>query len=207
MASKTLSQLRKRLEAPLPGHFAHLKMSPEDRQARVTEALANQTPREAAVLVLLFLRDDVLHLVLTVRRNDLKDHAGQVSFVGGRIETHETPEAAALREAVEEIGISANNIELLGALSPLYIPPSNFMVYPFVGFHPKTPQYTQQASEVAEILEIPLAHFLNEENKRVEIWERFGKQIEVPFYQYEQHKIWGATAMMLAEFSYLLTEL
>lgn len=195
-----LDTLKERLAQPLAGHFAQMRMSPEDRQQRVEEALASKTPRHAAVLVLLFQQDEMLHLVLTVRRKDLRDHAGQVSFVGGRIEEGEAPETAALREAEEEIGIEASQIEILGALTPLYIPPSNFMVHPFVGFYPQKTTYNLQTSEVAEVLEIPLSHFLNPENEHTEIWQRFGKELSVPFYLFDTHKIWGATAMMLAEF-------
>jgi mutator protein MutT len=152
------------------------------------------------VLVLLYIKDGRAHLVLTRRRDDLNDHAGQISFPGGRREDGETLEETALREAREEVGIEPANLEILGHLECLYIPPTDYEVYPTVAWHNGTPLFRQQVDEVAEIMEVPLAHLLDPANRLEELWDLRGFEVLVPFYLVGRHKVWGATAMMLSEF-------
>lgn len=158
-------------------------------------------PRQGAVLLLLFHHQQQLHFVLTRRREDLPSHAGQISLPGGRREDGETLEQAALRETYEEIGIKPTKITLLGTLEPLYISPSDFVVYPFVGWCAQRPAFVPQLSEVAEIIEAPLVKLLDEEARREEVWDRSGLAMNVPYFNIEGHKVWGATAMMLSEFA------
>ena len=157
--------------------------------------------RQGAVLLLLFRRNDLVSFVLTRRRDDLAAHAGQISLPGGRREEGESLQETALRETFEEVGIEPQSITILGRLAPIYISPSDFEVHPFVGWREETPAFVPQLSEVAEIIEAPLANILDGSSRGEEVWERGGMSMKVPFFQINSHKVWGATAMMLSEFA------
>ncbi len=194
-----IAYLRTRLRAPLPGTAAQLTMAPVYRQDPAMATIDGKPCREASVLVLFFPRDGVPTLLLTVRRADLKDHAGQISFPGGSREPNETLRETALREAQEEVGLDPAGLEILGTLTPLYIPPSNFCVHPFVAMTPTAPTFRPQNDEVESILIPSLPHLLDPATRRREPWQLHGRTVEVPFLDVEGHKVWGATAMMLAE--------
>lgn len=178
---------------------AQARMKPVPR-ATVRPSEQDGAPRQGAVLLLLFYREDQFRFVLTRRRDDLASHAGQISLPGGRRENGESLRETALRETYEEIGIEPEAVTILGCLRSLYILPSDFEVTPFVGWHPQPPAFVPQPSEVAEIIEAPLVELLHEETRHEEIWERQGISMEVPYFQIGSHKVWGATAMMLSEF-------
>lgn len=158
-------------------------------------------PRQSAVLLLLFGRQSQLHFVLTRRRDDLSAHAGQISLPGGRREDDESLQETALREAHEEVGVEPQAVKILGRLARLYITPSDFEVFPFVGWYEETPAFVPQLSEVAEIIEVPLVHILDDGLRQEEVWEHKGDLMHVPYFQIGGHKVWGATAMMLSEFA------
>ena len=191
-------RLRQRLTDPLPGIEAQGEMAPDYRKDPELAAVENKDCREAGVLTLFFPGDAPM-LVLTVRRDHLPDHAGQISFPGGQREGDETLPETALREAHEEVGLDTAPVKLLGALTPLYIPPSNFCVHPFVGVVPSEPNLRPTDAEVGQILRVPLAHLLDPETLVCEEWTLHGRAVMVPFFDVEGHKVWGATAMMLAE--------
>jgi len=159
-------------------------------------------PRVGGVLLLLYCYQQQMHVVLTRRRDDLNAHAGQISFPGGRREAGETAVQTALRETYEEIGVPPADISILGELTSIYIPPSDFEVHPYVGWvhNGERPSFTPQISEVAEIIETPLSHLMQPESRRSEPWEFRGSQVTVPFFDVDGHKVWGATAIMLSEF-------
>ena len=179
---------------------AQMKMAPMPRITIRTPETPGQ-PRQGEVLVMLYEKMDQPHLVLTRRRDDLQSHAGQVSFPGGRREAGESLQTTAFREAYEEVGIHPAELDFLGRLSSLYIPPSDYEVHPFVAWYKNgRPHFIPQESEVAEILEVPLSHLLDPNTRVEESWEIRGFQLNVPFYLVSGHKVWGATAMMLSEF-------
>lgn len=166
------------------------------------EALSTQDKdcREAGVLAVFVPQPSASPaIVLTVRREDLPDHAGQISFPGGQREGTETLSETALREAEEEIALAPQSVELLGTLTPLYIPPSNFCVHPHVGVVEHNPALTPTDREVERVLRAPLDHLLDPETRVVEPWTLHGTRVEVPYYDVDGHTVWGATAMMLAE--------
>jgi 8-oxo-dGTP pyrophosphatase MutT (NUDIX family) len=147
----------------------------------------------------------VLHLVLTVRTSDLNYHSGQISLPGGGWEAGDASlQETALREAHEEIGITTDGLEILGALTPLYIPPSRNVIHPFVAYMPQRPTFDPDPREVAELLEVPLHLLLDPATQREEDWIWRGAPLHVPFYAVGGHKVWGATAIVLAEFLALL---
>lgn len=174
-------------------------MAPSFRQDPELAGVHGKPCREAAVLVLFFPLQGEPALVLTVRHADLRQHAGQIAFPGGRRDPGETLMETALREAREEIGLETDAVEILGRLTPLYIPPSNFCVTPFVGAVRHVPDLLPQDAEVEVILHVPVSHLLDPGMHLREPWTLHGRRVVVPYFAVDDYKVWGATAMMLAE--------
>lgn len=186
------------LEGALPGGAAQRRMAP--RLVDGTLPVRAPGSRQAAALLLLFAKDDRPHLVLTLRAHHLPYHAGQVSLPGGRIEPDESPEMAALREAEEELGIPPALVRIAGRLTPLHIPVSGFTLQAVVGVATGAPSFVPAADEVAEVLEVPIAALGDPVNVRRTRWTREGRDYDIPFFDVFGHQVWGATAMILAEF-------
>lgn len=152
------------------------------------------------MLVGLVSRSDGLHVLLTERAAHLPDHPGQVSFPGGRLRSPEEGHvAAALREASEEVGLMQHQVDILGLLPPR-LTGTGFAVTPVVGWVEAGFAAVPDPSEVESVFEVPVAHLLERGNARRTIRERFGSRFVVHEYQFERHRIWGATAAILAEF-------
>ena len=202
-----VSQLRSALSRPLPGLEAQLHMAPNPRHGWDPLKFP-EGARDGAALLLLYPHDDTLHFALTVRGTGLRNHTGQVSLPGGRVDEGESVEAAALREAEEEIGVDPRAVELLGRLTPLHIPVSGFILHPVVGFATMRPAFQRAEWEVARIIEAPVSVLSDARVVKREIRTRVvnGQTIEVdvPFFDIEGEKVWGATAMVLAEFGAML---
>lgn len=192
------NQLAQRLTEPLPGHHAQNRMEPELSYGRHCGP-APQTARQAAVMMLLYPDEGRWYLPLTLRPKHLPDHAGQISLPGGSIDAGETSREAALRELHEELGIEESEVSLLGQLSPLYVWGTNFLVTPWVGATSVRPTWIPSEDEVAEVLEVPLAHLADPANVFQHAFHRRGIHFTAPHYEFQSHRIWGATAMMLAE--------
>lgn len=206
---QSIEQLRARLASPLPGALAHQRMLARV-QPLPTEVPANARP--SAVLSLLFPHENELQVLLIKRTEDGRAHSGQISFPGGRQEpTDADLRATALREAQEEVGIMSGEVDIIGGLTPLYIPVSNFQVYPFVAFAPKKPEYRLSADEVAHIIELPVNELLSEERKTIATVKspadpNFIREVNV--YKLKDGTIiWGATAMILSELEVILSEI
>ena len=198
-----LAPLAARLSQPLPGHGAHAEMAPFPARAAV-ETLSTELNqgRPAATVVLLYPGDEgEARFVLTVRQGGLRDHAGQVSLPGGSVDGDETAEQAARREAWEEVGVDPDALDVLGGLTPIYIPPSRFSVWPFVAAVGSRPPFVAQETEVAKILDVPLAHLLDRARRQRSTRDAPLGRFEVPYFDLAGHQVWGATAMMLAEFA------
>ncbi|MBX2820061.1 MAG: CoA pyrophosphatase [Rhodothermaceae bacterium] len=196
-----IDSLRSRLQKELPGLKAHLTMAPGLRKSPDILSISKKPCRTAAVLAVLYPhQDSSVGILLTKRREDLQEHAGQISFPGGRQEQGESLQQAALRETEEEIGLPPENISIIGELSPIYIDVSNFCVHPFVGFlnHPPS-SFTIQEEEVQKVLELSITELTSPENKRSENRVLRGYTVDVPFFYVSQEIVWGATAMILAE--------
>ncbi len=191
-----INLVRQALAQPRPGLRAQLGMSPRPR-ASIT---INTPARAGGVLLLLYPRDGRLHLVLTRRAEHLPSHKGQISLPGGARDPGESFEETALREAHEELDVDRAGIQVLGQLTPLYISPSNYCIRPVVGYAPSRPAFRPDPAEVAEVLEVPLADLLDPSTVQEEDWNLRGLQVRVPFFAVKEHKVWGATAMVLAEF-------
>ena len=202
-----VTRLRGALSKPLPGVDAQMRMAPSPRLGwdplKFPEGASN-----GAALLLVYPHDETLHVALTVRGSGLRNHTGQVSLPGGRVDEGETFEAAALREASEEIGIDPNTIELLGRLTPIHIPVSGFVLHPIVGFTPMRPAFQRAEWEVARIIEAPVSLLADPAVAKREIRTRVvagqSGDVDVPYFDIDGEKVWGATAMVLAEFCAIL---
>jgi len=175
-------------------------MAPEVPARQSALSVHGRDCREAGVLVLLLPQNEHLAVVLTVRRDHLPDHAGQISFPGGQREPDESLATTALREAEEEVALPPSDVDLLGRLTPLYIPPSNFCAHPFVGRVASAPALRPADREVRQVLRVPLSHLLAPATRKTETRRLNGTDVAVPYYDVDGHTVWGATAMMLAEF-------
>jgi 8-oxo-dGTP pyrophosphatase MutT (NUDIX family) len=196
LASDLISALAK----PLPGQAAHMLMAPQPRRAW-PDGVRPTNIRDAAALVLLFPdADDRANLVLTVRAGTLERHGGQVSLPGGVIEPGESYAHAALREAHEEIGLDPSLVRVVGALTPVDIPVSGFRVHPIVGLMESRPSFSPADGEVARILVVTIDELLAPRCVVDTTREREGRHIVAPAFCVEGEEIWGATAMVLAEF-------
>lgn len=174
--------------APLPRPGWH----PADRPA--------QPARRSGVLVLFYFHNDRLFLPLILRPTYDGAHSGQVAFPGGGSEAGDKDgTATALREAREELGIVPEEVRVLGALTSLYIRPSNYDVYPTVGLCPKRPAFSPDRREVARLLEVPVARLLDPGAQRRERWQLKDRSALVPYYAVQGQAVWGATAMILSE--------
>jgi len=157
--------------------------------------------RQGAVLMLLYPVAGALQLILIKRCDDLPHHPGQIAFPGGRREDGESLLQAALRETEEEVGVSPAAVTILGSLTPIYIPPSDFEVYPFVGWHEGgRPAFQPDPGEVAGLIEVDLAQLRDPACRNYETWRLRQEPIDVPYFSLPPHKIWGATAIILSEF-------
>jgi 8-oxo-dGTP pyrophosphatase MutT (NUDIX family) len=194
-----LARIEKGLWAPLPGIPAQLAMVPEPRPGHKAYYEVEDSCRKAGVLVLLYIKAGRLLVLLTRRTEHVLHHRGQISLPGGEQHPGESLEATALRETVEELGADLGAVRVLGRLTPLYIPPSNYCIYPTVAFVPGPLEFRIQPEEVAEVIEAPVDRLAAPESVRRETWHYGGQDHEVPFYEFEGHKIWGATAMVLTE--------
>lgn len=196
----TSIDLREALAPPHPGLAAQLEMAPIPRPGNRTWEEAEGESLKAAVLLLVYPKNGEPHIVFIRRPSSAPHHKDQIAFPGGQLEAGEDAVRAALREAREEVGLPEDAAEVAGQLTPLYVPPSNFCIYPVVGRMEETPAFVPFAPEVAEILEVPLALLLDPGTVRRETWTLERGPVLVPFYAFRGHKIWGATAMILAEF-------
>jgi 8-oxo-dGTP pyrophosphatase MutT (NUDIX family) len=180
---------------------AQKRMFPGSRPGTVAKT---ERSRQAGVLILLYPDANDLNIVLTRRTESLRGHSGQISFPGGRRDpSDESFAATALREACEELGI-CESVRVLGALSTIYIPPSDFEVFPIVGALDAPPLYQPNPEEVAEVFSVSLEHLLDERLKIEEYRDFQGKSVLIPYYAFHGHKVWGATAIMLSEFEHRL---
>jgi 8-oxo-dGTP pyrophosphatase MutT (NUDIX family) len=203
-----IDDLAARLREPLPGAEAQLKMAPKHPGARPLTRDAPADVKHAAALILIYRVGDEHRIPLTVRRPDLLHHPGQISLPGGGLDHGEMHEAAALREAEEEIGVDPSSVRILGSLTPLYDIVSGFVVTPFVGVVGERPEFQPEAREVAEILEVPLADLSDPARRKWGNKTREGYKLDFPYFAVgdsAQHQVWGATAMILSEFVELFT--
>jgi 8-oxo-dGTP pyrophosphatase MutT (NUDIX family) len=189
-------------EVELPSITSHIKMAPLERVKSLQEPIySSLTAKKAAVMMLFYPKERETHLVLIKRNSYPGVHSSQIAFPGGKVDPEDVDfRQTALRETFEEIGISEDKISVVKDFTPLYIPPSDFLVYPFMGVCSTEIEFVLQQEEVAGIIEVPLKTLLDESIISNKILDTsYAKSLEVPVFEIEGHIVWGATAMMLSE--------
>jgi len=200
------SALRQRLTRPLPGPAAQRRFAPSPLDDAWAPDLVPDAARRAAVLILIYPAPAGPVVPLTRRHADLPHHPGQISLPGGAIDPGESPEAAALREAREELGVSPAAVRLLGPLSTLWVRVSNFVIHPFVAVSDRPPDFEIHSREVEALIEAPLRAIRDPASLRWARRIREGHVIDYPYFDVAGHHVWGATAMMLGELACLFDE-
>jgi len=201
--------LKKIQNATLEGENAHQVYSPPYRPLFSYEEILAKNPKFAAVNILLYLKNNEWYFPLMVRStNDRDRHSGQISLPGGKKEEYDINfEETAKRETAEEMGIAIHYNRIIREMSPIYIPPSNFYVRAFVSYTKKNPQFILQETEAVELIEFPVATLLNLSEHPEMMVLPSSRGVEVPVINFNNYSIWGATSMILSEFSHLLKNL
>jgi 8-oxo-dGTP pyrophosphatase MutT (NUDIX family) len=181
-------------------------MAPITRLQELKRQAIKADTRKSAVLILFYPSGGKIMCALMKRPTDNSVHSGQVSFPGGKFEQADIDlQTTALREAREEMGIISDDVEILGKLSPLFIPPSNFDVHPFVGFTKQRPKFILSKDEVEQLIEVEFELLLKPETlTHKNIVHRTGKLVNVPCFYFDNHIIWGATAMIISELIWVI---
>ncbi len=197
-----MTHIPKIKQQKLLGELAHQIMSPPERTDLVKNInFSTINPKKAAVMMLFYPKENKTHLVLIIRNSYKGVHSAQIAFPGGKVETSDFNfQETALRETEEEVGVLRDKISVIRAFTEIYIPPSNFMVYPFLGFSEEELVFLPDPEEVAGIIELPLTDFLNENFVVNHLMSTsYSVDIQVPAFKIKEHLVWGATAMMLSE--------
>lgn len=199
-------RLRERLRHPLPGLASCSELAPELCYGR-HECPPAHDAKQAAVLLLLYPDGTEWRMPLTLRPRTMPSHAGQISFPGGQIEPGESTEEAALRECREELGDVGDETEIIGRLSQVYVFASNYVVAPCVAWTAKRPSFVPNPAEVANLLEPSIVELLDPARRGSHQLGRRGITFRVPHIVYSDHRIWGATSLVLGEFLQLCADL
>ncbi len=204
--SDFINQIEKLQQKKLGGLTSQFKLAPKLRTRFSEELIQSKNPRKAAVLALFYPdNNNQTRFLLTERASYNGTHSSQISFPGGKFDkADKNLKDTALRETFEEVGVASKNIQILRQTSEAYIPPSNFLVAPFIGVSKKTPNFIPN-EEVANVIEVLLADLLDDQNlTHVAMETSYMKNIEVPCFKLNNYIVWGATAMMLSEIKDLL---
>ena len=207
-----IEKLSRELTLPLPGKDVQLRMTSNVRIREMMD-LTNMNMDNAirsSVLILLYPGegDRIPTFVVTLRPTYDGVHSGQISLPGGRYEKHdENLMQTALRETDEEIGVDQRKVSVIGKLTELYIPPSNYIVHPFIGFTGSRPVFRPQPEEVEQIIEIPVHELADDKNRMEKEFDVRGIHFKAPSFVIGGNIIWGATAMILSEFKEILQKI
>ena len=206
-----MNKLRDSLAKELPGIKSWERMAVKSQEGNSIESESLQkyskwlteeklsVMKTAAVLIGFFEKGNNWYFPLIKRPMHEKNHPGQIALPGGARENNETLEETALREAFEEVGIIPNNVEIIGKLTPLPVPVSNYLIYPFVGIINKEPEWKINKDEVAELIILKLDDLIEADDGYSENWDLRGNKVKVPVFKLSDKTIWGATATVLCE--------
>lgn len=198
-------RIRTALYNVLPGEKAHQTMAPRPKYIEGYEGIHTTPPVNSAVLVLIIPYEDQLAIPFIKRANAGKYHKGQIALPGGKMEQcDENTLQTALRECHEEIGVPMEKVSIMGVLSDIYIPLSNFNITPIVGATLKKPDFTLSEDEVEKVIIVKLSELFDDKNKTTSSFYRYEHEIVAPGYKIGDNFIWGATAMIIAELEQLM---
>jgi len=200
--------LTKLKENRLDGRVAHSLLAPPNRTEQLTSLpITKMKPKKAAVMLLLYPNAaGEVSFVLTRRKKYKGAHSGQISFPGGKPEPSDDDLwETSLRETHEELGVASDQIKYVRSLTQLYVPPSNFLIFPYIGYLENPCFFSPDPYEVDAILEISLQSLIKNEPILIQLPPSSLTSIEVPAYVFDQNTVWGATAMILSEFKMLFT--
>ncbi len=199
-----IATLSKALKEGLPGSKAQEKMSPSIRN-HSNENTNPSLARDSSVLILFYQKGDQIYFPLIKRSSGEHKHSGQISLPGGKFElTDKNLIHTAIRETEEELGLHRDKIHIIGAITGLYIPISNFQVQPIIAYYDGTPLFKADPFEVNQIIETNIQDLFKPDNKYEETIHENGFNIKTPYYKVKGHKLWGATAMITSELEELL---
>ena len=184
----------------LPGRISHEVMMVKPGYKYIEKKAF--TP--AAVLILLYPIEDKWHFFLTKRTDNVEHHKGQISLPGGMLEKGESHKEAAIRETFEELGVQSRDINIIGPLTPLYIPISNFKIFPFVGWLKSAPKLNIQSKEVSKVFSPSIYSLTDPKTKKIKDSIMLGQKVQIPFFNLKNEVVWGATSMILSEFKKIL---
>ena len=184
----------------LPGRISHEVMMVKPGYKYIEKKAF--TP--AAVLILLYPIEDKWHFFLTKRTDNVEHHKGQISLPGGMLEKGESHKEAAIRETFEELGVQSRDINIIGPLTPLYIPISNFKIFPFVGWLKSAPKLNIQSKEVSKVFSPSIYSLTDPKTKKIKDSILQGQKVQIPFFNLKNEVVWGATSMILSEFKKIL---
>jgi 8-oxo-dGTP pyrophosphatase MutT (NUDIX family) len=195
-----ISRLKNEIFKGLPGTEVQWALASSDRMLRGFPRAPKEDTKEAAVLILLYPIDNLIYTVFIQRPEYIGVHGGQISFPGGKKEESD-PDliSTALREASEEIGVIPSEVRVITSLTPLYIPVSNNIVTPVIGWMEKNPEFIRQENEVVFIIEADIKTLLDPSSIKIKPFNIRGEMVEIKYFDYKNHVIWGATAMILYE--------
>ena len=197
-----IEALTKMLSRDLPGKSAQRKMMITPNRFPTENQENKGIP--ASILLLLYPIEGEWFFFLTKRSQDLEHHKGQISFPGGVVEKNESKMNAAIRETNEEIGVDKDVIKIIGNLTPLYIPVSNFHISPYVGWTEEKPHTKVQDAEVKRVFSVSINDLILERNLKTKKDFSSNKSVKVPYFDLNGETVWGATSMILSEFKFIL---
>lgn len=203
---QAINSLKNGLKKPLPGQLAQKTMSPLPIDPRRFNFNFSESPRKGAVLILIYPEADEAFFPLIKRPTYAGVHSGQIAFPGGKMEPEdENIVFTAVREAWEEVGVLPEEVRIIGQISDLFVPASNFLVSPIIGYSERKPDFIPEIKEVDRIIETPLKQLLNLQTKKQKIVEIDGQfKLDTPYFDISNEVVWGATAMILGEFIQVL---
>ena len=204
MKMQFINQLKLQLDQPLPGKDAQSIMMIEPKP--IFNNTNTKNVKLSAVLILLFFENDDWNFFLTKRSQNVNNHKGQISLPGGVHEENESLQETAIRETEEEIGIPSEDIQLIGSLSPFYVPVSNFKISPFVGWMEKKPQVKAFDREVEKVFSISINKFILESTQKIKYDKLNGEMVKIPYFDIDNEMVWGATSIILSEFKNIILE-
>ncbi len=200
-----IESIKVKIKKSLPGEDAQLKMAPVTRAIMMRQKVDLEKARKAAVLILLYPETSIMTVL--IQRQDYDGiHSNQISFPGGQYEvTDESLQHTAIRETCEEIGVRQEDIKIIGNLTKLYIPPSNFYVLPVIGYIHNKPDFKPDIQEVKKVITVPIDQLSNDDIlQERSIQTSYQKRVDVPCFMVDGHIVWGATAMIISELIALL---